>query len=378
MSSIAKRINSFAFGSVASLLTLLSSTNTLRAEQLAIELGSVTCSECRIDISAHAEWTGSWVGGAEDIDQVDDGRFVFVRSSDGDGFMLVSDQGRALARIGQLGDGLGEYQYIRWVKPFGAYFHIFDVQRRHRTVLNEKLEVHHHNAVDADFAGDVIVINDSTYVINAAIYTSERIGYALHAFGNAGTVLRSFDEMPEGFGMKGSRVRLYRSLARSSDGMIWSAHRTKYIIDLWNAHTGSQELSLVRATDWFPNHDQSSVRDRHNPPLPEIIDVGEDSHGYLWVLIRMASAHWSDAFVETPENAHPEYGDYILDDMHLAYDTRIEVIDIARRRLIASSVVGEAHAFYVNGWLFSLDKHEDDMFVRRQWRVDLRGPVPTS
>ena len=185
-----------------------------------------------IEVSPDIPLKGDWIlGGASDLARMDDGRIIVVWSNFGDGFTVVSPDGSAARRVGRRGEGPGDYGYVRWVRPHRDRLHLFDAMLQRRTVLDGAYKVVHTNPVCANVAFDAVVLGDSAYVINASIPTPERVGYALHLFDESGSVVRPFDELPEGYGTPGSEMRLYRSLAVARDRKLWSAHFAQYRID---------------------------------------------------------------------------------------------------------------------------------------------------
>jgi hypothetical protein len=154
--------------------------------------------------------------------------------------------------------------------------HVFDINNNRRTVLDERsFEVLHTNPHELPIAAgyDAIVLDDTSYVINAAFHVPERVGYALHRFGADGAAVNSFDEKP--VGLPGEEEPLWRWLAPSSQaGHFWAGPLDEYRVDLWDAVEGRRSRSLVREADWFPPGGASSIW-----------GVAEDSEGRLWIVM---------------------------------------------------------------------------------------------
>lgn len=310
---------------------------------------------------------------------MDSKRFLFVPSHGADGFVTVShgDSGTEAQRIGRAGEGPGEYRYIRWVVPHESGLHVFDPVALRRTLLDADYRVVHTSPLPVRLAGTAAVLGDSSYVVNGSISTSARIGYALHHFSPSGELMRSFDESPLGHGVPGAEISSYRSLRVGPDGLLWSAHRTRYQIDTWDVGQGELLHSHMRAADWFPPHLEWGSNDPRRSPRPEIIDMEIDPQGRLWMLISVASDQWSEAFVNLVEGSHPELDGHRLDDWTMAYDTRIEVIDPTEGCVIAHRIVDEYLPFFVGpGWAVSFPDYPTPDLQMQLWRLALSSQQP--
>ena len=318
---------------------------------------------------------GDWISGGADINRMHDGRLIYVPSQGADHFTVVASDGVAHRTIGRFGEGPGEYGFIRWVRADNDGFHVFDVALMRHTILESTFDVRDTKRLNVGYLGwDVAVLNDNSYVINASVPTSDRIGYALHLIDSAGDVRQSFDELAGGFGLPGSESKLSRSLAldKSTPGRVWSAHRTNYQLDLWDVGTGQRVQTLLRNANWFRAHETTGTPNREQPHGPLLIDADQDVDGRLWVLIRRPSSRWRESFRKLPEGAHPELGGYMLEDLNAAYETIIEVIDPENACVIAHIVVDEALFALSKGWAVSYRQREDGTPTLQLWRLRLQ------
>ena len=348
---------------------------TAAAMQVETELRTDNTGTWSIDVSLDVALRGDWVEQAADIQRLDSARVLFVPGRGADAFVVAAVDGSRWERVGRDGQGPGEYSHIRWVVPHEGSLHVFDAVARRRTVLDASFEILHTNPLYLDPAGGAAILEDSTYVVNGSIPTSNRVGYVLHHFGPGGEVIRSFDESPDGYGTPGAGITRYRSVSAAGDGTLWAAHRTRYQIDLWNLERGGLTLSLIREADWFAPHSEWGSLDPERPPKPHLLDLEVDSEGRLWVLVGVASARWAEGFVETPEGVHPELGDHVLDDWNVSYDTVVEVIDPSARCVLATATLDDRVPFFVGpGWAVSYREDERGSPTQQLWRLALRGP----
>jgi hypothetical protein len=127
------------------------------------------------------------------------------------------------------------------------------------------------------------------------------------------------------------------------NGGAWTASLWKYELSRWSA-SDSLELTLVRTVEWFPPNapypDDAFVT---RLPPPALAHIWEDDSGLLWAYTVRPDPRWTPG---GSRKASPEW-------YERTFDTRIEVIDPRRARLIASgghsgrlSMVCGSHLMY--------------------------------
>lgn len=340
--------------------------------QVDVVLDYSPCRACTIEATRDIVLDDA--GAGSDLRRMADGRIVLASAYDGASFMVYPATGGSAERVGRAGEGPGEYRYVRWVRPHRRSPAVFDGQARRLTVLDASFDVVRTVVLPGIPQWDAVVLDDSTYVVNMVVPTSDRIGYALHTVDGRGKAVRSFDELPGGYGTPGSDVKLMRNVGRGRDGTVWSAHYSKYQVDLWNPATGGKLRSLVRNAEWFPEHVQGSRTNPEEPALPRIIGVAEDQRGRLWIMISVASDGWPAGLVKTADDAHPEFGEYTLpNDLDNVFDTVVEVIDPVAGRVIASATFDEAFLFVGAGWAASQEDGASLAPRLQIWRLTLNG-----
>lgn len=272
-----------------------------------------------------------------------DGRIAVVFSETDNEFTVFSSSG-SFQSVGRQGEGPGEYKWVRWIKSRGGKLHVIDPFQGRVTVLDDQsFEILRESRYPAGHyvLGGAEVVHDSLYVVNALLFTSERAGYALHAFGADGELRHSFDEVSEAYAPYTSETEMgvIRQLLHSNlDNGLWAANRNRYQLDLWDVTTGHRMDRLVREVDWFPSHGRELPVIPGEPPPPTILDLQQDGRGRLWVMIRVPSNQWAEHVIPRPGDAHPEFDAYVLRDGGLgAFDTLVEVIDVSSARVVASA-----------------------------------------
>ena len=318
----------------------------------------------------------TWPSYVPEIELLPEGRIAMAESFS-DRFFVASRDGSGGHWVGRGGEGPGEYSFVRWVMPAGERLHVFDPMLMRRTVLDATtFDVVHTNPLEPiQFLGDAQMLDDSSYVINGAIYTRDRAGYVLHLFNGEGEVVRSFDEIPVAIPgeepIRGDR----RLLAPARGGGVWSGWGSEYRLDLWDAASGTRRRSLVRNASWFrPHNGWGGEWHPDRPDNPVIADIMEDSEDRLWVLVLVASDRWSECWVREPPSVHPEAPEYTPRPGCPRFARRLEVLDPETGRVLAAQTLPPDLWLrrLTGGEAFSVVEDEFGFATVRQWRPALR------
>ncbi|WP_423928038.1 hypothetical protein [Candidatus Palauibacter sp.] len=320
----------------------------------------------------------NWVSNAYDVEALPGGRLAITEQLRPERFLVASADVPGGRWVGRGGEGPGEYRWIRWVRAHGDRLHVFDALNRRRTVLDATdFEVLHTNPLSpGTLENDAVVLDDSSYVINATMYAADRVGYVLHLMNGEGDVVRSFDEVPVGVPGAPSPFRSITPAARS--GEVWSVSPEEYRIDLWDAAAGTRLRSLVREVEWFPPNSPRRELHPDQPGSPGIRYMTSDSRDRLWVMISVAAANWADCLVETPPGLHPEAGEYTRRENCSLYEQRIEVLDPGAGRILAAANFTDGFGAVDGGLLFSYETDAFGFPTLRFWRPSLRVANPES
>lgn len=325
---------------------------------------------------AVAALEGAWPSLVVEIEPLTEGRIAMAESVS-DRFFVASRDGSGGRWVGRAGEGPGEYSLVRWALPSGERLLVIDPIFMRRTVLEAStFDVVRTNRLEPIYSQtDALVLDDSTYVINGTVYTRDRAGYVLHVLNGGGEVARSFDEMPVVMPGEEPVRGSVRILAPARAGGVWSAWRSEYRLDLWDAASGTRRRSLIRNAPWFPPHN-GRLEDWHpdQPDDPVVAEVMEDSESRLWVLIQVASDRWSECWVKQPPSANPYAPEYMPRSDCSPYDERLEVFDLEAGRVLASQTLPPGFGLHrlTAGEAFSLLEDEYGFATVRQWRPVLR------
>ncbi len=281
-----------------------------------------------------------WVAGVFDgVELLADGHIALWQQLWPDQFVVASPDLPGGRVVGRRGDGPGEYRFIRWVRVFDEEFFVFDLETLRLTVLDGSgFDVISTGTLPpGKLESDVVLLTDSTFVLNATMYTPERVGYVLHAVDREGSVLSSFDEVAFGVPDAPSHLR-WLVAARHGRG-VWAVPWDEYRLDLWDPFAGTRLRSLIREVDWFPPH----VEHSWNPERlgsANVRSLAQDSKGHLWVLTSVpAPDRWAGCFEKATPDAHPMQGEYMVREGCFPYDARLEVLDPEQGRVLAATVL---------------------------------------
>ena len=334
------------------------------------------------------DWVSAWVAGVE---RLPDGGFLFWDATTPSRILAVSPDGADRRWIGREGEGPGEYRFVSWVRALEDRVHVFDMINNRRTALDGRsFEVLHTNRHDLPIVQGygAVVLDDTSYIINAAFNVPARVGYALHHFGADGAAANSFDEEP--VGLPGEVEPLARWLAPSSRaGHFWAGPFDEYRVDLWNAAEGVRSRTLVREADWFPPRAGAWEPEAWEPGRPRsgiaVIDGAvEDSDGRLWVELTVPTRFpWPAECFERRSNPGPGETEYAVREacQPLSRD-RIGVLDPSTGRLLA---VWDAPPEHPHGWqiasdgtIYSIRSDEFGFAIIQLWSATLKRSGPSQ
>ncbi len=124
-------------------------------------------------------------------------------------------------------------------------------------------------------------------------------------------------------------------VAAGTNGTFWVALEHPYRLARWDV-AGNRRGEFVRGADWFPTQRKESLlSDSVGGPMPShIAGLWEDAHGLLWVLSYVPNNRWIHA--DRRERQERLETNASVSIRRGGYDMAIEVIDPARRHLVAS------------------------------------------
>ena len=237
-----------------------------------------------------------------------------------------------LSRIGRFGSGPGEFRDIGSIVV--TEDGVFSVLDRGRGAImtfdwtGELLrEVRTENWLPLGI--ETLPLEGSLVLHGAEIQTPAQVGYPIHVVDLAsGTIRESFGSRTGEYEL-GTRLGA-RTIARGPGHSVWMAsERGSYRIELWESNTLVRVL--LRDVEWFPP-DQMGGHGWEEKPGPVVAHIASDD-SLLWVFASTADERWAEAGATR--------------DWDLFVDTRIEVIDWRRGRVLASERFDEDYDSWV-------------------------------
>ncbi len=240
--------------------------------------------------------------------------------------------GGLLSRIGRFGSGPGEFGDISSIVV--TEDGVFSVLDRGRGAImtfdwtGELLrEVRTETWLPLGF--ETLPLDGSLVLHVADIQTPAQVGYPIHVVDlESGTIRESFGSRTGEYDL-GNRLTS-RTIARGPGSSIWMAPRSgSYQVELWESNTLVRVLR--RDVEWFPP-DELGGHGWEEKPGPTVNYIASDD-SLLWVFATTADERWAEAGATR--------------DWDLFVDTRIEVIDWQRGRVLASERFDEDY----DGWV---------------------------
>lgn len=240
-------------------------------------------------------------------------------------------RGEVVRKIGQLGSGPGEFQFISTIViTRGDTLHAFDTRLHRRTIIAPDARVIRTVPLPTGTIAATVLRGDR--VVMAATVLNERtIGFPLHTISATGRIERSYG-VDVAFYRSDLADALMRSVAAASDSTFWSANHSEYRIEQWHMN-GKRLRAMHRNPSWFSVWNVSANPHPDSLPQSAILSVSPDSAGRLWVISRLADSRWRTALErDTTTNR----GRYRVRDHEMYWDTLVDVIEPATGRVLAS------------------------------------------
>lgn len=262
-----------------------------------------------------------------------EGNFLVSYFENRSQFLVFDSTGSFIRSVGRQGAGPGEYRFVRHISATERAVYIWDSTGRRITELLAGDSA----ARTFPILGDplsVAVIDDSTFVYNAVVTTSDLIGKPFH-------VLHAGAARPLSFGDEGEAFRPdvgfagRRAVDRADATSFWAGLSTEYRLQRWSLD-GVRLGEWVRNVDWFPRHYTEPLPDPERPPAPYIVDIAGLTNGRVVVLIAVPDPRWREGIVPSPV---PEGTGYQIGDANRYFDTMIELIDPERAVVLGSTRV---------------------------------------
>jgi hypothetical protein len=139
-----------------------------------------------------------------------------------------------------------------------------------------------------------VALKDGSVIANGVVPTSEYFGLPLF-------LIRRNGQITSGFGAEDPVFRpdipyaAMRTVAGAGETRVWSAHKTQYAIEMWDA-SGRHLSTLVRAVPWFRPYVKRTPVSRDHPLDPWLTTVHQAHDGLLWTFSSVPVRDWAAVF----------------------------------------------------------------------------------
>lgn len=335
-----------------------------------LERGPSFCEDCiRLDsVVTLGDTTGQgYVVPTTDV--IQDGRGNFWVGQYDDMLKVFDSSGAFLRRVGRPGEGPMEFGSPR---PFfsddSGRVHVFDPGNARLSIIGPDFELLDDRPLPGVIRAAAPLPAENMIVVNGAISTGDRRLLPTHVLEEMELVHSLGEEWkPE----IRNTLALQRRIATDAAGRIYSVPHYAYRVDVWTSE--ARRLSGVVEAELNEVDPLSgpSYFTWENPPPNSVSAMRVDSVGRLWVLLQIRNRDWED---HVRERQAPD-GDVRLvpaDGFDSIWHTRIDVIDIDRASLLASSRRDEILTGFVAEDLVFENRQTDEGYPRLVvWRISL-------
>ncbi len=336
-----------------------------------IEVGSSTCTDCILLTEAAVLGDLEGPGYVEETSNVIRdglGNYWVAQNSE---IKLFDSTGRFMRTLGRAGGGPGEFGSVgpMFVDADGRT-HVFDRGNSRETIFTQDSQIHAEYRLPGFIRSAAPLAGGKMYVANVSLETADRVGLYLHIV-KASEIIHSFGR-PVGEGTV-TPFESRRVLATDGAGRVYSAPYHAYRIEVWTAD-GRRITSLAGPTlnqrqplpgPWSPE----------NPPANQIVAIRVDDAERLWVVRSALNDDWRSNMVEEVRPDGRTMYRPADDRATSIYHSRIDVIDLRRGVMIASSVSSELLLTFAADGLLVGGRYHDDGFPQMVvWHATLNDP----
>lgn len=296
------------------------------------------------------------------------GRVFAFTNYDPSRIQVFDRSGRHLITLGRPGSGPGEFRgVVTAAIASGDTLIALDYEGARLAVIDPELRFQRHVLIPG-MSFQFVPVSGGRYVFASELRTRDPAANPLQLADSTGRVVRRFGG---GAGtVNAGFYNAWRQIGSGADGTVWSARVNEYRLEQYDA-TGTARLTLVRRPPWFEPWTEPT-KPNEKQPMPQIRgarQVGER----LWVLIHVADAQWEPR--PPVQCGGPGMLCVADSDWEHIYDTVIEVIDLPRRRLVASTRVSQRLlGFAGEGIAASYEEDAGGNPRYAVWRLVLREP----
>jgi hypothetical protein len=310
------------------LVLLACGQTSFESSSVVVISGDRDCSDCKIEryLAAtldDADVPGGALGAYAEAHITDDGHF-FVHAGTMRQELYYASPSGIEARVGQVGDGPGEYRWPMWVMETPDQYTVLDMRLARLTHLRKgSLELLGTSQFQVNPLNPPVALRSGLYAVNMVLPDDPELRPVQIVTGS-GEVHASLGNQPGSVPHPAPHFA-QRVLAPSRDGKLWVGHIRHYRVEKWDLD-GNLLAVYERRAPWFPLPDTVAILNATLPRgAPSLLAIHEDVEGRLWTSVsRMRRPP------DAPPGLHWDKSES---------DAVIEVWDLGRRRVLATNKV---------------------------------------
>lgn len=289
----------------------------------------------------------------------------------------VYDKNGAFVRtIGQLGQGPGEFSDVDQVRVgLGDTLFTIDNRNRRLTVWKPNGELVRSVSMLTS-VWDVVPQRSGEFAIRGQFGSPGKIGLPLHLVGVSGDIRRSFGAINPEVRVGAESVN-DRIVAPGGPGLIWSALRNQYRVELWDTAGKLVRSVAPPGPHWFTAWKiESEVPPRYQPRQPLVVGM-RISRNTIWLLTTVVARDFKPDTPKERGKERPATDGYFDSPKYAEY--MLEAINLNTGRVIGSTritnmIVGGFLSFGSDDALYSKRQRADGTVAVEVWRLALNSP----
>ena len=268
-----------------------------------------------------------------------------------DGPKVFDSAGNFLRQVGRAGQGPMEFRRIvRMHTDRDGRVHILDSDNIRETVVGPDFQLYEENRIFGfgSYPASAPLPGRERYVLNMFHMTADRGGLPLHVV-EGSEILYSFGEPIDEASPRLSQNKARRRVAADRSGYIFSAEYLEFGVEAWTG-TGRRVTGFV-GPKLAEEKPVSGPLSAERPPPSMLMAIQPDEAQRLWVVSSGPRDDWLENFRDV-ERPNGRVGlEPIDDDPRATYIVRIDVIDLDRALIIASSERNELIGAFIGDGL---------------------------
>ncbi len=303
---------------------------------------TISCRDCRIETISNVILRGEPAG--EEIIQPplnvvagNDNTLYVLRDGAALNYRLSGQYLRSFARHGS-GPGEISSPADLWITP-GDSLLLFDHGNQRAVLYSRQGHAVRHIGFPYRFRNGIVLRWPDSVIMSGPANTPAGAARPLHLLsfrGNTATVIHPFGA-GDGRLQRGRELSLQHLVTQSSTGGWMSISPSLYEIIAWSDDLRPR-TRFSRRPEWLLSESDLGTGTPTTPPSPRIRHIIEDRNGMTWVFSWLPSPDWRQAWTGVSVGSGQEISTSRI-RVDKFYTTQVDVLDLGRGALVASSTL---------------------------------------